>query len=155
MRITRIARRYLGRMRRLAHSWLRHITDPMAEDYLARRGVVAALADFNAKRPADPFGPDWTDLARLYRKVRRFKPRHFIQYGSDHATLVLAHACHDNGVGHITSLESNAARVTANMAAIPDHLRPFVSITQSPAANAPALDLGGGCMLVINGRLRP
>lgn len=54
-------------------------------------------------------GCGYIDYWHLYRAVRKFKPREILELGTGASTIVLAHACMENGFGRVVSMEESPA----------------------------------------------
>ena len=92
-----------------------------------------ALQQFLAARPTEALPPDYTDLWFLYRTVRKLKPTALLEFGSGCSTAVLAAAIHRNRAGHLWTVEAVERWADATEAALPDQLRPLVTVVYSPA----------------------
>jgi predicted O-methyltransferase YrrM len=76
--------------------------------------------------------PDYSDLWFLYQAVRTHRPTTLLEFGSGCSTVVLAFGLHQNGAGHLWSVDGEKAWVHATEAALPKDLRPFVTVVHSP-----------------------
>jgi Methyltransferase domain len=86
--------------------------------------------------------PDYTDLWFLYQEVRRRRPETLLEFGSGCSTVILAFALHQNGAGHLWSLESDEHWAAATAAALPDDLRSRVTLVHAPVREDDR-DVGG------------
>ena len=55
-----------------------------------------------------------------------------IEFGSGQSTLFIAQALHDQGSGHLWSLDADARWLEHTSKLLPEHLRPFVTFIHSP-----------------------
>jgi hypothetical protein len=99
---------------------------------LRSAGALTPLRAFCRARPRGALPPDYTDLWFLYREVRRRRPETLLEFGSGCSTVVLAFALRQNGAGHLWSLESDKGWSAATTAALPDSLRPVVTLVHAP-----------------------
>jgi hypothetical protein len=103
---------------------------------LQRRRLLALLAN----RPATAYAPYYEDLWLLYRLVRKLKPQCVLEFGSGCSTVVMAQAIHENGSGHLYSVDAVEywARVTSEL--MPKDLR---NVTTCSATEMVAAEVGG------------
>jgi hypothetical protein len=103
---------------------------------LHRRGLLALLAN----RPATAYAPYYEDLWLLYRLVRKLKPQCVLEFGAGCSTVVMAQAIHENGTGHLYSVDAveHWARVTWQL--MPKNLQ---SVTTCSATEVVATEIGG------------
>ena len=95
---------------------------------MRRAGLDSLLANRDpAALPQDP-----ADLMFLYRTVGERNVRRAIEFGSGQSTLFIAQALHDQGFGHLWSLDSDARWLEHTRAMFPAHLKPFVTFIHSP-----------------------
>ena len=99
---------------------------------LRSAGALAPLREFSHARPRDAIPPDYSDLWFLYREVRRRRPTTVLEFGSGCSTVVLAFALHQNGNGHLWSLDAEAAWAEATTVALPEAVRPLVTVVYAP-----------------------
>jgi Methyltransferase domain len=99
---------------------------------LRSAGALTPLRAFCRARPRGALPPDYTDLWFLYREVRRRRPETLLEFGSGCSTVVLAFALRQNGAGNLWSLESDKGWSDATAAALPDSLRPVVTLVHAP-----------------------
>jgi Methyltransferase domain len=99
---------------------------------LRSAGALAPLREFLHTRPRDAIPPDYSDLWFLYREVRRRRPTTVLEFGSGCSTVVLAFALHQNGDGHLWSLDAEAAWAEATTVALPEAVRPLVTVVYAP-----------------------
>ena len=103
---------------------------------LKHRGLLALLDN----RPPAAYAPYCEDLWYLYRLVRKTKPQCVLEFGAGCSTVILAQALHDNGSGHLYSVDAVEywARVTWD--SMPPHLQ---KLTTSTASEIVATEVGG------------
>jgi hypothetical protein len=103
---------------------------------LQRRGLLALLAN----RPTTAYAPYCEDLWLLYRLVRKLKPQCVLEFGAGCSTVAMAQAIHENGTGHLYSVDAVEywARVTSEL--MPKHLQ---SVTTCSATEMVAVEIGG------------
>jgi len=75
---------------------------------------------------------DAADLLYLYDTVSSRKVERAIEFGSGQSTLFISQALHDQGHGHLWSLDANNLWLEHTKAMLPEHLRPFVTFVHSP-----------------------
>lgn len=77
---------------------------------------------------------DHADLMHLYHAVQAQKAQRVIEFGSGQSTVFIAQGLHDQGFGHLWSLDGHAEWLKHTEGLIPEHLKPFVTLIHSPLA---------------------
>lgn len=80
----------------------------------------------------DALPQDHADLMHLYHAVQRQKAQRVIEFGSGQSTIFIAQGLHDQGFGHLWSLDSNADWLKHTAGLIPTHLKPYITQVHSP-----------------------
>ncbi len=112
------------RIARIAHRWRTR----RAEAEMASCGLDRLLE----RRSGTALSQDPADLMFLYRSVRKRAVRRAIEFGSGQSTLFIAQALHDNGAGHLWSLDADEHWLDHTRQMLPERLRPYVTLIHSP-----------------------
>jgi len=75
---------------------------------------------------------DPADLWHVYETIRALRPKRVLEFGSGQTTVFIAQALHDNGAGHLHSLDADARWLDNTRSMLPSHTLPFVSLIHSP-----------------------
>ena len=75
---------------------------------------------------------DPADLMFLYDTIRARRVEWAIEFGSGQSTLFIAQALHDQGSGHVHSLDADARWLEHTSRMMPEHLKPYVTFVHSP-----------------------
>jgi hypothetical protein len=139
-RLRKLARRLPRLRKRLRRRWFEHGQPVLSRvlkqpDHLrlARTNAGAALRAFAGRQPPGAFKPDYSDLRFLYEAVRSRRPTTVLEFGSGCSTAVIAAALRENGHGRLWSVESDEDWARVTEAALPDDLRPLVTVVYAPA----------------------
>lgn len=75
---------------------------------------------------------DHADLMHLWRAVQDQKAERVIEFGSGQSTVFIAQGLHDQGFGHLWSLDADEKWLAHTKTLIPEHLLPFITFVHSP-----------------------
>jgi predicted O-methyltransferase YrrM len=91
------------------------------------------LAHLLERRDPAALEQDAADLMFVYRAIMARKASRAIELGSGQSTLFIAQAMHDQGFGHLWSLDADVRWLEHSRGMLPAALRPFVTFVHSPA----------------------
>lgn len=104
--------------------------------------AASGCHNIGSRDSAEPAGaaripPDWPDLVRLHRTIRKRKVTTILEFGCGYSTLVMAHALHLNQAEDGSFVTSNLRRTNAYELHSVDDMPDFVKQTREDLLRTP------------------